>query len=161
MTANTATERRNSLLLAPEAGPAGNVKCLPATIELAAAASGDTIDFGRIPSNARILPASRVYWDDLATAGSPTLDIGLGAVNGNLVNADDPDAIGAGFALTTVTAAGGSALSAHANCGLPAWDLVASESSDPGGVLKVYGSVADAVTHTTGTITLELFYTVD
>ena len=161
MTANTATERRNSLLNASESGPAGNVKCLPSTIELAASAINDTIDFGRIPSNARILPTSRVYWDDLATAGAPTLDIGLGAVNGNLVNADDPDAIGNGFALTTVTAAGASALSAHANAGLPAWDLVASESSDPGGVLKVYGTVLDAVTHTTATITLELFYTVD
>lgn len=160
MTANTATERRNSLLNASESGPAGNVKCLPGTIELTASAINDTIDFGRIPSNARILPSSRIYFDDLATAGAPTLDIGLGAVNGNLVNADDPDAIGAGFTLTTANT-GASMLSAFASVGLPAWDLVDSETVDPGGVLKVYGTVLDAVTHCTGTISYELFYTVD
>jgi hypothetical protein len=160
MTANTATERRDALLHASASGPAGNVKCLPATIELAASATGDTIDFGRIPSNARILPSSRIYFDDLATAGAPTLDVGLGAVNGNLANADDPDAIGAGFTLTTANT-GSSLMSEIANVGLPAWDLVASESSDPGGELKVYGTVLDAVTHTTGTISVEVFYTVD
>ena len=160
MAESTATERRANLLAAASNGPAYSVKTLCSTIELGASASGTTINFGYIPSDARILPSSMLYWDDLATAGSPTLDLGLAAVDGNLVNANDPDAIGNGFGLSSA-GTGSSAMSEIANAGLPAWDLVASESSDPGGVLKVYGSVADAATTATGTITLELFYYVD
>ena len=160
MASNTATERRADLLAAASNGPAYSVKVLCSTIELAASASGQTIGFGRIPADARILPSSMLYWDDLATSGSPTLDLGLAEVSGNLVNADDPDAIGNGFGLSSA-GTGSSALSEIANAGLPAWDLVASESSDPGGALEVYGSVKDAATTATGTITLELFYYVD
>lgn len=160
MAANTATERRASNYLAAGKGDAYTKKVLCSTIELAAAASGDTIDFGRIPSNARILPTSTIYNDDLATSGSPTLDIGLGAVDGNLANADDPDAIDNGHALSSAST-GASAMAEIANAGLPAWDFVASETSDPGGVLKVYGTVKDAATTATGTITLVLEYYVD
>jgi len=160
MADNTATERRAHLLAASAGGSAHSVKCLAATIEMPASSSADTVTFGRIPSGARILPSSTIYFDDLATSGAPTLDVGLGAVNGNLVNADDPDAIGNGFTLTTANT-GSSLMSEIANCGLPAWDLVASESVDPGGALKVYGTVRDAATHTAATISIELFYTVD
>lgn len=141
-------------------GDAGQMYVECATVELAASASGTTIDFFRIPSDARILPSSRLYNDDCATSGSPTLDLGLAAVDSNLANADDPDAIGNGFALSS---AGSDVvvMSEIANAGLPAWDLVASESSDPGGALLVYGSVKDAATNAAGTITLELHYTVD
>jgi len=159
--ANTvATERRSHLLAATGQGAAYSVKNLCATTELAATTSGDTFTVGYIPSNARLLGSSRLYNDDLATSGSPTLDIGIKAVNGNLANADDPDAIGNGFALS---AAGSDVLvfSDVANIGLPAWDLVASESSDPGGVLEVYASVKDAPTTATGTVTVDLYYVVD
>ena len=84
----------------------------------------------------------------------------MAAVNSNLVNADDPDAIGNGFALSS---AGSDVviISDVANAGLPAWDFVASESADPGGDLKVYGSVKDAATTATGTVTLQVDYTLD
>lgn len=156
----TATQRRGSNWLSAGKGDGYNVKNLCATVELAASASGTTIDFGYIPSNARILPSSRLYNDDLATSGSPTLDIGLAAVDGNLANANDPDAIGNGFALSS---AGSDVviISDVANAGLPAWDFVASETTDPGGNLKVYGSVKDAATTATGTVTLDLYYTID
>ena len=100
--ANTnATQRRAGTDIAAGKGDATTVKTLNATVEIpATSASGDTITFGYIPSNARILLSSRLYNDDCATSGSPTLDIGLGAVNGNLANADDPDAIGNGFTLS-------------------------------------------------------------
>lgn len=155
-----ATQRRGAKWLSAGKGDGGNQKTLCATVELAASASGTTIDFGYIPSNARILPSSRVYNDDLATSGSPTLDIGLAAVNGNLANADDPDAIGNGLALSS---AGSDVMiiSDVANAGLPAWDFVASESSDPGGDLKVYGSVKDAATTATGTISIQVDYVID
>jgi len=158
MTTYTATERRSHLLAAAGQGPAYAVKNLCSTIELAAC-STKTINFGYIPSNARILGSSRLYNDDLSN-NAPTLDIGLGAVNGNLVQADDPAAIGNGFTLAT---AGSDVFifSDKANVGLPAWDLVASETSDPGGVLMVYGSVLDAATTVVGTITLDMYYVLD
>lgn len=158
---NTATERRTDKLAAAAKGPAYSVKTLTSTVELAASASGQTINFGEIPSNARICLASSLYWDDLATSGSPTIDIGLAAVNGNLANADDPDALSNGHAVSATTTSGASALSEIANAGLPAWDLVASETADPGGSLAVYGTVKDAATTATGTVTLELYYYVD
>ena len=162
MTIFTATERRANLTLAASHGGAYDVKNLTSTVEVTVATStGDTIVFGYIPSNARILGSSRLYWDDMATAGAPTMDLGIGAVDGNLVNANDPDALSNGHALATATPTGAGAVSPIENFGLPAWDFVASETSDPGGTLKVYGTMLDAVTTQTGTATLELYYVVD
>ena len=138
-------------------GCKGTVKALVSTIELAAASSGDTIDFGKIPSNARILgTASKVYWDDLATSGSPTLDIGLKSYINNDVTAD-PDALANGL---DVTSAGSGALTAvvAATVGDPAWDYVNGETADTGGVFEVYGSIKDAATTQTGTVTVEILY---
>ena len=159
--ANTnATQRRGADWLSAGKGDGGNQKTLCATVELGVSASGDTVVFGYIPSNARILPSSRLYNDDLATSGSPTLDIGVGAVRSNLANADDPDAIGNGFALSS---AGSDVviISDVANAGLPAWDFVASESSDPGGDVKIYGTVKDAATTAAGTVSIQIDYVID
>lgn len=159
MTVFTANERRAASLIATSHGGAYGKKNLTATIELAAQATfPHTIEFGHIPSNARIAGSSKVYWDDLATA-TTTLDLGLGAVNGNLVNADDPDALNSGLDVTSAGSA--DAISDHANFGLQAWDYVASETTDPGGELKVYATVADALTTGTGSITLSLDYYID
>lgn len=158
MADNLATQRRNADNLAAGNGLSYSTKNLCATVELAAAASGDTVTFGRIPANARILPSSRLYNDDLATSGSPTFDLGLIAVDSNITS--DPDAIGNGFALD---AAGSDVvtISDIANAGLPAWDFVNGQSSDPGGEFIVRGVVKDAATTATGTITLDLYYVVD
>ena len=157
--ANTvATERRSHLLAATGQGEAYGKRSLIATTELAATTSGDTVTVGRIPSNARLTGGCRLYNDDLATSGSPTLDLGLKAVEGNIT--DDPDAIGNGFALD---AAGSDvlAISEIANIGLPAWDFVNAQTVDPGGVFEVYFSVKDAPTIATGTITVEIEYYLD
>ena len=162
MTVFTATERRADLLLPVSHGGAYGVKCLSGTVEVTVATStGDTIEWGYIPSNARLLGNSRLYWDDMATTGAPTMDLGLAAVDGNLANADDPDALSAGHAMATATPTGAGAVAPIENFGLPAWDLVASETSDPGGSLKVIGTMLDAVTTQTGTASLELYYVVD
>lgn len=161
MADNTATQRRALADLIAGQGLASKVINLCATVELAAAASGDTIDFGKIPSNARILPSTRLYNDDLATSGSPTLDIGLKSFTGSLNSVTaDPDAIGNGFALSS---AGSDvvAISDIANAGLPAWDFINGVTADPGGAFEVYGSVADAATTATGTVTLDLYYVID
>lgn len=162
MTIFTATERRSHLLSPTSHGGAYSTKNLTATVEVTVATStGDTIVWGYIPSNARLLGSSRLYWDDMATAGSPTMDLGLGAVRGNLVNADDVDALSNGHDMATATPTGAGAVSPIENFGVPAWDLVASETVDPGGALKVFGTMLDAVTTQTGTATLELYYVVD
>ena len=156
---NKATERRDATGVIPGKGDAHNVKVLvSATIELAASASDTTIKFGSIPSNARILPLGFIYNDDLATTGSPTLDIGLGSVDSNITS--DPDAINNGIALSSATTTT-TVLADPANAGLPAWDLVSGVTSDPGGVLDVYGSVKDASTTQAGTISVELLGYVD
>lgn len=154
---SNATQRRPQTGTVIGKGDANNVKVLvTATIEVAGTeAVNSTINFGRIPSNARILAASRVYYDDLSTgAGAPTLDIGLASVNSNITS--DADALSNGHTLTTANTLGRPALSDAANAGLPAWDLVNGVTSDPGGQFDVYGTIVDTVIDTSGTITLEL-----
>lgn len=150
-----ATERHASPGNTPGKGDANSVKVLAsATIELVASASGTTIKFGRIPSNARILPIGLIYNDDLATSGSPTLDIGLASVDANITS--DPVALTNGLALSAATTTT-TVLSDVANAGLPAWDLVSGQASDPGGEFDIYGSVKDAATTATGTVTAIIY----
>lgn len=137
-------------------GTKGTVKALVSTIELAASSSGDTVDFGKIPSNARILAVSKVYWDDLATSGSPTLDIGLKTYINNDVTAD-PDALANGLDVTSASSGALTAVTTGA-LGDPAWDYINGVSSDPGGVFEVYGSIKDAATTQTGTVEVEILY---
>jgi len=153
----TATVRRavNAII---GKGDGGNLRAVGArTIELAASASGTIIDFKlRIPSNARIDPSSRAYWDDLATSGSPTLDIGLYAVDNNVTS--DDDALTDGLAISSVSTAnvGAQVIKDFANAGKQAWEFVNGVTSDPGGFLDVKGIVRDAATNAAGTITLDM-----
>lgn len=157
MTTYTATERRSHLLSAVSHGGAYTVKNLTSTIELAVCTINSTFDLGYIPSNARILASSRLHADTLG--GSSTLDLGIGAVNGNLANADDPNGLSAGHDVSG--ALSDALVVAIADAGLPAWDFVASETSDPGGMVKVYGTVTGATTTVIGTVTLDMNYVVD
>lgn len=158
MTAFTATERRSHLLSAVSHGGAYGVKNLTASIELAVATANSTITFGYIPSNARLLGSSRLNWDN--TSAASTLDLGLGAVDGNLVQADDPDCLSDGHDISS-GATDQLAITLFADYGNEAWDFVTSETVDPGGMLRVYGTVADASTTVIGTITLEMNYYID
>ena len=88
MTTLTATERRSHLLSAVSHGGSYTVKNLTSTVEVAAATVGTLINFGRIPSNARLLGSSRFY-SDVMGGGGAKVDIGIRAVNGNLANADE------------------------------------------------------------------------
>lgn len=150
-----ATDRKGASGLVTGKGDAHSLKALVvATVELASVASGTTVKFGRIPSNARLSGLSRVYWDDLTTTGSPTLDIGLASVSANITN--DPDALSNGHAVSSADAEGATAVTDVANYGKRAWEFVNGQSTDPGGQLDVYGSIVDAATVGTGTVTLEL-----
>jgi hypothetical protein len=160
MTDLKATERRSHLLSAVSHGGAYTVKNLTSTREVTASSIvGTTVNFGRIPSNARLLGSSRFYAD--IVGASSFFDIGIRAVNGNLANADDPDALSNGHDLSGALN-DSLAITLIADYGLPAWDFVASETSDPGGELEVYGSITDATTTGTAkTVTLEMNYIVD
>ena len=151
---NRATERRAHPGVVPGSGEANNLKVLgTVTIELATVvADGDTINFCRIPANARIAGISRIDWDDLASAGAPTLDLGLASVDSNITS--DPVSFSNGHALAAVGSA--DLIADHANFGKKAWELVSGQTADPGGELDIYGSVVDAATNTAGTITLTL-----
>lgn len=152
---NDATQRQAQENLVPGKGEGSNVKRLIcSTIELAASASGTTVYLGRIPSNARILPTGLIYNDDLATSGSPTLDIGFGSVQSNITS--DPDALNNGLALSSATTTT-TVMADPANAGKRAWEFVSGQSTDPGGSLDVYASVKDAATTATGTVTVELY----
>lgn len=142
-------------------GMAGNLVVHGArTIEVAASASATVIDFKlSIPSNARIDASSRLYHDDLATSGSPTLDLGLYAVDGNITSDDDAlnDGIAVSAVMTSSTQLGGvPVVKDFANAGKRAWEFVNGQTTDPGGMLAVKGVIRDAATNATGTVTLDL-----
>ena len=152
---NDATERKNVAKITPGRGDGQTVKAIVcSTVELAASSSGTTVFLGRIQSNTRILPTGLIYNDDLATSGSPTLDLGLASVDSNITS--DPDALNNGIALSSATTTT-TVLADPANAGKYAWEFVSGQTSDPGGELDVYASVADAATTATGTITVELY----
>jgi hypothetical protein len=158
VTTNTATVRREAAKAVIGKGAAGQLIVLaPRTVEIAASESASTIDFGNIPSNFRIDGASRIYWDDLATTGSPTLDLGLFAVNANIT--DDDDALNDGLALSSVSTAnvGAVVVKDIANFGKMAYEFVNGQTTDPKGELKIKGTVKDASTTATGTVTLCLY----
>jgi hypothetical protein len=117
-----------------------------------------TYHLARLPSNAVLLPSSTIYFDNVGASGA-TADIGVYAVDGNLANADDVDAINDGIAIATAGSA--SVIKDFATSATALWDYVASESSDPGGFLDIKAYLQDAVTDGAGSIALELFYVVD
>lgn len=151
-----ATERRASPGAVVGKGDANNLRVLGVgDIILGAVASGTTHKMCTIPTNARIASQSRIYWDDLSTTGSPTLDVGLASVNANITS--DPDALTDTLDAATATITGAPLLKAISDTGKPAWEI-AGASTDPGGALDVYVSVVDAATAgiTTGHVVVEV-----
>lgn len=130
-----------------------------ATVEVTAAADANSIyTMMRIPSSARISGLSQIAFDDLASSGSPTLDIGLKAVDGNITT--DPDALNDG--INCYTAAGTAKFVKDiANYGKEAWEYVNGVTSDPGGCFDVIVTLADAAANTGGTITATCVFTLD
>ena len=146
-------------LAAPgEAG--GRVRCFVETVEVGSADSDtSTYLLARVPSNAVILPTSTLYWDDLASTGAPTVDVGVFNQSGATGITDDDNALADGL---DVTSAGSSVMpSGIANYGLPLWDLVASQTTDPGRMLDIKATLQDADVNVGGTITMVLHYSVD
>jgi hypothetical protein len=147
------------VISAPGTG-GGAVRSWTETVEVTASDSiSSTYLLARLPSNARIMGLSTVSWDDLATTGSPTLDIGVFNQSGKSDITDDPDALTNGLAVSS--AGSGSIIADVANYGIPLWDHVNGQTADPVAVLDVKGTLADAAVTTGGTLTVEILYTLD
>ncbi len=114
----------------------------------------------RLPSNARLLGTSTISLDDLASTGSPTIDIGVGnATNGSSIT-EDPDAINDG--IDAATAATGTALiKTIDNYGQRVWEFVNGQSTDPKGDLEIYMSIVDADVNSGGTVVFSIDFTFD
>lgn len=138
----------------------GKVRSAVDTVEVGAADSAtSTYTMARIPSNAVILDQSELSWDDLASTGAPTLDIGLKAASGQSLT-DDPDALNNGLDAATATR-GARVLDNVDDAGKRAWEYIAGVTEDPGGWLDVYVTLADAAVNVGGTLSLSLQYAVD
>lgn len=139
-------------------GLGGDAKAWSRTVEItAAAASGSTYDFGYVPSNAKILGLSKASWDDCASTGAPTFDLGLYPVDSNFATGQ-ADALNDGLDITAAGTA--SAVKDIANYGKKAWQYVSALTSDPKGSMLVRGTLQDAAANTGGTVTLELLFLV-
>ena len=138
----------------------GAVRSWVETVEVGAADSDtSTYLMARLPSNARILGLSRIHTDDLASAGAPTLDIGVFNRTGKTDITDDPDALNDGIDAATVTDV--AVVKDIVNNGIRLWEHVASQTEDPDVDLDIKISLVDADVNVGGTITLELYYTLD
>lgn len=148
-----------SVISAPGTG-GGAVRSWTETVETNADDSiSSTYLLARLPSNARIMGLSKLYWDDLATGGAPTVDVGVFNLSGKSDITDDPDALSNGHDVTT--AGSGGLITDIANNGLPLWDFVNAQTTDPATMLDVKATLADAAITTAGTITVEILYTLD
>jgi len=154
-----ATVRRAAADAVPSKGDGGNLKIITATKSLASPAQNSTHKFARFDSNTRLHSLSRVYWGDFASAGSPTLSIGLASVNNNF-GAAAPTALNSGLDLSTATPAGAPLILAPASSGKMLWEL-AGLATDPGGQIDVYATIAAAAGNLTADITMDFAVSVD
>lgn len=129
-----------------------------ATIEVAAGAtSGTEYRVARLPLSARIHGSSRINADDLASTGSPTLDIGVRPVDANFTF--DLDAINDGISAAAAVA-NVAIVKDIANFGKQLWEIMGL-TSNPGGFADVVVSIQDAATNDGGTLTTSIVYSVD
>lgn len=139
----------------PTCGPATQ----DATVEIAPAASiGSIYTMVRVPVQARISGLSMIYFDDLAGAGAPVLNIGIKPY-GTTAFAQQLTALNDGIA---VSAAAGSAkvVKLIENHGKMIWEF-AGLTADPLGWADIVVSIATAASDTGGTLSMSLLYTVD
>jgi hypothetical protein len=138
----------------------GAVRNWTETVEVGAADSAtSTYAIARLPSNARLLGSSRIYTDDLASAGAPTIDVGVFNLSGQSTITDDDDAINNGIDAATATDV--ALVSGVERYGKKLYEFVANQTEDPKGDLDITLTLKDADVNVGGTITVEIFYTLD
>lgn len=154
-----ATVRRAAYDAVVGKGDAANLKIVTATRSLASPAQNSTHKFLRFDSNTRLHALSRVFWGDLSSAASPTIDVGLASVNNNF-GAAVPTALTQDLVGSTATPAGAGLLLDPANSGKMLWEL-AGLSSDPGGQIDIYVTIMDAAGNLTASITIDAVVSLD
>jgi len=140
----------------------GRVKVWVETVEATAADSiSSTYHLARLPSNARILGASTIYWDDLSTGGSPTIDLGVYPVRTGDITAD-VDGLSNGHAVSSA-GTGAKVVGGIENYGKRLYEFVNGQTTDPKCDLDIKGVLADAALSAAGggTITVEIYYACD
>lgn len=134
----------------------GGVKCLAATVETVGSESTtSTFTIGKIPSNARIQGSSRMQCDDI---GAATAAVKVGLFGTTSLDT----AINSSLAISSATTGFGlQLLGDHANIGKRAWELITSLTSDPNEDLTVKATVITAAVDAAGTLTFEIYYSLD
>lgn len=150
---------RSNLTAETNAVRFGTGVMIDATVEVTAAANANSrYTAFRLPMGARIHGAnSRLVWDDLASSGSPTLDIGVKPVDANFTL--DDDAINDGLALSSAST-GSYLIKDATNWGKYLWE-VAGLSSNPGGFADIILTIKDAAANDGGTISMTVAYTTE
>jgi hypothetical protein len=114
----------------------------------------------RLPSNARLLGSSHISWDDLASTGAPTIDLGVVNVTDETRITDDPDGINDGLDAASA-AAQTTIIKSIDNYGKKLYEFVSGQTSDPKGDLEIMLSIVDADVNTGGTIVAQFDVTFD
>lgn len=114
----------------------------------------------RLPSNARLLGSSHISWDDLASTGAPTIDLGVVNVTDETRITDDPDAINDGLD-AAAAAAQTTVIKTIDNYGKKLYEFVSGQTADPKGDLEIMLTIADADVNTGGTIVAQFDVTFD
>ncbi len=153
----TATKRSNlSVMDSPQVKAMHGLNIHEFTVEVGSADSDtSTYLIAHLPSNCRLSGASWLGWDDLATSGAPTMDIGT--YNFADGTADDVDSINDGLDAATATA-NTPMLGDLADNGLYLWEIGTSPTSDPGGFIDIKIVLDDADVNQGGTISGSILY---
>lgn len=114
----------------------------------------------RLPSNARLLGSSHISWDDLASTGAPTIDLGVVNVADESRITDDSDAINDGLDAASA-ASQTSVIKSINDYGKKLYEFVSGQTTDPKGELEIMLTIADADVNTGGTIVAQFDVTFD
>ena len=154
LTPNAQTPR----VLGPPGTGGGAVRSWTETVETNADDDiSSTYHLASLPSNARILGLSKIYWDDCGTTAA-AMDVGVYNQSGKSDITDDPDALTNGHLLATAGSA--DLIAEKANMGIPLWDH-ATGTVDPQATLDIKASLTDGALAAVCTITVEILYTLD
>lgn len=138
----------------------GRTKVWVETLETGAADStGSTYHIARLPSNVRILGASKISHDALG-ATTATLDIGVFNTGSRSLFTNDADAINDGIVASTSGTK--DFIKDRADWGKKLYEFINGVTADPKADLDIKLTLGTAnLSSGAGTITVEIFYTYD
>jgi len=136
------------------AGPSQKLVVVQRTIEVTAGATNaSTYSVCSVPANAQLVGyLSKIQWDDLASTGSPTIDVGL---FGDQITADD-NALQDGLDVTSASSA--ILPNLFQADGKEFWEYVSGQTTNPGGDLEIRITLQDAAANSGGTLNAAIAY---